>query len=260
MLKSRGIICGCDRNLEWLLPWFLKNYQLHNELPITFFDFGMSIDGIKFCKLNGNYLSIDHLVPLSTPIHSISDDYLNQFAITHPIDYLKLCHHAWMKKPLACQLAPYDISIWIDIDCKVMKNLDEIYQLLDPSAEICLSLDHPASTHLKKVLGMLASDEPAFSSGVMIFRKNSPFIQYWIDKISKQFFPGDQEALSKAIYEHGISYKILDQKFHLCDQNEQSIEPSILHYGGPEGKVKLIEELFGKKPPLEETAPQKDNL
>lgn len=259
-MNERGVIVGCDQNLEWLLPWFFENYSTHNTTPITFFDFGMSEYGKNFCKMHGRYLSLETLKEKHKCFSELSDEDLGQFSITHPLDYMKICHKAWMKKPLACLYTPYETTIWIDIDCKVRKNIDGLFDLLAPESQICLSLDHPYTTHLKKITGIIKEEEVQFSSGAMIFRKNASFIRFWIETISKKFYPGDQEALSDVINGESIPYKVLEKKYHLTNWEEITIDAFILHYGGPQGKIKLIKEILEKKPPLEETAPQKDSV
>ena len=39
---NKAFLIGCDKNVEWLLPWFIENYKKHNSTPLIFADFGIS--------------------------------------------------------------------------------------------------------------------------------------------------------------------------------------------------------------------------
>ena len=59
--EEEGIVIASDLTQEWLLPWWLENYQKHNTRPVSFVDFGMSYEMKNWCKEKGNY------IPLSIP-------------------------------------------------------------------------------------------------------------------------------------------------------------------------------------------------
>ena len=39
MSYSNLFITGYDKNNEWMLDWFLKNFSKHNKTPILTYDF-----------------------------------------------------------------------------------------------------------------------------------------------------------------------------------------------------------------------------
>src|SRR5271170_6983534 len=56
--KACGILCGCDEEQEWLLPWWWDHYSAANNFPVTFIDFGMTEEGQRFCRERGELLSV----------------------------------------------------------------------------------------------------------------------------------------------------------------------------------------------------------
>lgn len=53
LVGGDGVIIGCTQILERHLPWWWINYRLHNDNPVTFFDFGMSPPAKEWCKKKG---------------------------------------------------------------------------------------------------------------------------------------------------------------------------------------------------------------
>ncbi len=55
-MGKEGILIGCDRNQEWLLPWWWDHYSAHNAYPVAFADFGMSKKALAWCREKGKML------------------------------------------------------------------------------------------------------------------------------------------------------------------------------------------------------------
>jgi hypothetical protein len=49
-----GVIVGCDAEQEWMLTWWWMHYRLHNDYPVTFFNFGnLSPEAENWCRKKG---------------------------------------------------------------------------------------------------------------------------------------------------------------------------------------------------------------
>jgi hypothetical protein len=205
-LSSCGIIVGCDVKQEYLLPYFYLNLRLNTDLPIVFFDFGLSVMGKAFCQKRGQVITI-------------SKSLWDKKESTYEEDN----KHMWFKKPLAFKKAPFKLNLWIDLDCKVIGPLDPIFQKLKQG--------HWLAIHQEPFM------KKAYNSGVIVFKKHSPFISLWIKacKDSGHNFRGDQEVLSDVLtrYQDKISYLDPDYNF-LHTMSPFQVPPStvILHYCG----------------------------
>jgi hypothetical protein len=211
---TTGIIVGLNVTLEYLLPFFYLNLRLHSSLPIVFFDFGMSVMGRSFCEKRGEVISINESLytPLNTSARSLK-------------------RSAWFKKPLACKQSPFDINLWLDLDCLIRGPLEEIFSLLTEDKWIVITQEY--LIYIKDPAIPITSI-PIYNAGVFAFIKNSPFIDLWIALSQKSSLEGvgDQDILSFELFKHADKVAILSSKFnhilalkHPLDLNEPLFDP-----------------------------------
>jgi hypothetical protein len=204
---SRGCIVGCCAKMEYLLPYFYINFRLNSEMPIVFFDFGMTSMGRSYCEKRGAVITID-------------DSLYDPKSDTQ----LELIKTMWFKKPLAFKQTPFEETLWLDLDCKIFKPFDDIFETLGNK---WISLLLEKKSDLQKI--------PCFNSGVCVFKKNAPFIKMWIkESIQKaEYYKGDQDALSFILKDHLDHISILPQKFNYLYSKKGSIRKNnvvIVHY------------------------------
>lgn len=212
---KKGIIVGLNSTIEYLLPFFYTNLRLHSELPITFFDYGMSVIGKDFCQKRGEVIPITDSVFLN--------EEFNQE--TH-------IKSAWFKKPLSCLMAPYDLNLWIDLDILIRGSLEPVFDHLNKEKQIAICQEYTVKIkksirqyktipiydtsavkmleHLKANLqnsAFIPSNIPIYNSGFFAFKKDNDFIKPWID-LSYRFVNspdikriGDQDTLSFALFD-----------------------------------------------------------
>lgn len=188
MAVSRGVIVGCCSKMEYLLPYFYINFRLNSNLPLVFFDFGMTSMGKAYCQKRGLLFTIDD------SLYAPKSD-----------TQLELIKTMWFKKPLAFKHTPFDETLWLDLDCKIYKPFDDIFETLG-NKWISILAENPLEL----------SPYHGFNSGVCVFKKNAPFISMWI-KLSLEEgdkFPGDQDALSCILKNHLDQVSCLPQKFN----------------------------------------------
>ena len=224
---DKGIIVGCDAQLEWALPWWWKHYSAHNDYRVAFFDFGMSSKAAAWCKERGLLLSVPFpTISLKTEKEKEWIAFYGQNIPTSRI--------AWFKKPFAALHTPFPLTIWLDLDCEVQNSLDPLFSYLLLGAEIAL-LKYPKNQWMKE-------GERHYNSGVLAFRQEAQIIEKWAS-LSLELateFPGDEEVLSRAISLYPprlIELPPIYNWFYDLPPNPNSV---ICHFTGPGGKVKIL--------------------
>lgn len=207
MNETKGVIVGCCAKMEYLLPYFYLNFRLNSDLPIVFFDFGMTTIGRLFCEKRGKVIDVDESL-----YHPTSDV------------QLELIKTMWFKKPIAFQKAPFDLNLWLDLDCKILKPFDPIFDTLG-NKWISILAENPLEL----------SPYHGFNSGVCVFRKNAEFINQWIHLSIHEGskFPGDQDALSVILKDHLDKVSQLPQKYnylYLKEGYDRKENVIILHH------------------------------
>ena len=230
----RGIIVGCDEKAEWLLPWWWRNYSKHVSLPVAFIDFGLSKMAKAWCCERGL------LIPFERDIKSIVE------ATKPPEHFKKLCGEtffehrlAWFKKPFACLLTPFEETMWIDLDCLILKTIEPAFSFLDAATDIALSSEPESVQKQAKEIKLINDDEILYNSGVIVFKKDSRPIQAWVDILSDptKTFPGDQDALSNALYINKIKPGNLPRIYNWPYIFPKPEDIVVMHFMGDRGKA-----------------------
>ena len=216
------MIVGCDRDQEWLLPWWWRHYSAHNSYPVLFVDLGLSSKARVWCQKRGDCVA---LPPKVCPIQELSPQEHARFA-PYFGEGVWLYREAVFKKSFACLLSPFAHSCWIDVDCEVRGPLAPLFSLLHLGAEIGL-VREPA--------------ESSYNSGVIPFRKNSPILRQWADLCltENHRFLTDQEALSHAIEQHRPAFLELPAIYNWKRSSGPNEEALILHYASGYWKEQL---------------------
>lgn len=231
MNEPFGILVGSNARQEWLLSWWWENYHRHNSYPVSFVDFGLSEEKKRWCKERGQ------LIPLRMPPlfvkdrNEVSPTLVEEWESRFP-DLFWESREAWFKKPQACLQSPYKKTIWIDLDCEVVKPLEDLWKLRG----IALAKDHAA----------LAPRFPIYNSGVIIFQNNHPLIVEWAKQsIEKnEFFRGDQDLLSQIIAEKKHPICELPAIYNWSVGDGESAEVAIYHWLGEAAKSALRNKLI----------------
>jgi hypothetical protein len=172
-MRKRGILVGCDKTLECLLPWWWKHFSSHNDIPVAFADFGMSEPARAWCQERGDVICI----PLSTlpPDHTIPN-HTQTLWNTHYGKGIYQIRAAWFTKPYALLHSPFDAGLWIDIDCKVNGSVESLFPLLEFAGEIGLVQEPAHIQTLLKEQGVLLPNEVYYNSGVILFRQDAQIL------------------------------------------------------------------------------------
>lgn len=198
----QGILAGCDRNQEWLLPWWWKHYSQHNSYPVAFMDFGMTEEGKAWCRQKGLYLPFlakarilgkSHVPPSKQAIWE------NHYGRT-----IWSRRRIWFKKPFALLESPFPFTIWLDLDIQVRKSLEPLFSCLFLGAEIAVKKESESLQLLHKQKGFILADEVNYDCGLIAYRNDAPILRHWTDEIThhNQEHVFDQQALSRALAKH----------------------------------------------------------
>jgi hypothetical protein len=229
---DKGIIVGSDRKQEWLIPWWWKYYTLYNSYPVTFIDFGMSPKALSWCRKRGEVITPEVPQNFFASKDKISPHLVEAWEGRFGKKVWKV-RQEWFKKPFACLKAPYEISLWLDLDCEVCAPLSALFEAWDASTELGI-VPSKASFPWQPFI---------YGSGVIIFKKNASFLQKWADlclKDNNQFL-GDENALTELIFSEPLSVHELPEIYNwvVSAQGGFHMSPVITHWGGKGGKLFL---------------------
>lgn len=210
-ISDRVFLTGCDHKTEWQLPWFLKNFKKQrNKTKIVVADFGMSPE-------------------------------MNKFAVAHPCVEAVMNiqtqgkEKGWFLKPLTMYHVPSKETIWLDTDCQVVKNIDGLFDLLEPN-KLNMAEDKPWTKR---------RGEMWYNSGVVGFIGKPNILVQWANAIHKEQNIGDQEML------HGLLNPItqmaninpLPQKYNvlrlMIENDNYNGQISIMHWTGEKGNDRI---------------------
>ena len=143
------------------MPWFLRNLRKHNTTPIVFANFGVK---------NVSAIDVDYV-----------------------IDMTGVREKGWFKKPKSIIDCPSKNTIWLDTDCEVLSNIEQLFDMLVPE-KLCMVRDvlgRRKRTHLYNsgVVGVI--DKP----------KTLVILHYNTTRISVPLFK-DVTDIADLLYHH----------------------------------------------------------
>jgi len=194
----KGILIGSDSNTQWLLPWWWKYYSKYNDFPVAIADFGMTPKMVKWCQKKAQVFSLKNsdFVPTKK---GLSKNLADQWQANYKGDVWQ-ARQAWFKKPFACLETPFDLTLWLDIDCEVCGPIKMVFDRFEKGIELAL----------------VREDAGDYNSGVLLFRKNASFLKKWAQLClnHNDKYMGDQNALTDLILQKTIRIKELDSKYN----------------------------------------------
>ena len=234
-LKQEGVIVGCSKNHEWMLPWWWMHYCKHNKYPVTFFNFGdMSPLAKLWCQRKGQLITLQ----IPTEIFVAERGAVNpeQLLIweAHLHLNIHIARQSWFKKPFACLQSPYEKTIWIDLDCQVCGSIAPIFTCCDFPGGISMVQEPPIVLAAHQKANLILPEEMEYNGGVIAFRHGTVLVQDWARMCIEHndALRGDQEVFSRMIFERGIKITPLHPSYNWRAHLPPPSPPIIHHYLG----------------------------
>jgi hypothetical protein len=233
-----GVIVGASSHVEWMLPWWWKNYAAHNALPVVFFDFGLSLHGKKWCQERGKLIPLK--VPKTLIMKEVEKDRRCIWEKTSGKGIWKV-RSQWFKKPFAFLQSPFAKTLWLDLDCEVRGDLAHLMK----KSTFALVRESLLCNETFERFKITAPGEVTYNSGVVAFEKNSPILQNWLEEVldNNHLYIGDQNALSRALFRGEKSFEELPSIYNWDPNEGENKEALIVHFSTMSGKQKIKKEL-----------------
>lgn len=243
MSYDKGILIAASHHIEWLLPWFIYTYQRQNTLPIACVDLGLSPTMRAFCASKGSMITPSIPFPLITT-ESIHPDTKNAWTQVLGEGMLEV-RKQWFKKVVAFASTPFPLTLWLDIDCEVRANIEPIFSQIGPNIDLALTPEPPALQKGFTQLGFCLPGEITYNTGVVLYRKESPFLQAWQKEVWQHnaLHIGDQEALSRVLFTQPVPFALLDPLWNWDRGLGENQKAAIFHWHGEKGKRHLAQEI-----------------
>lgn len=227
--QGEGILVAVDENLEWLLPWWWSRLRSQSSLSVCFVDLGMSHYGRSFCLERGQLVDLS----LQSRLFS-SEEGVEKWELLFGKD-VKKRRESWFKKPFAFLLTPFEKTLWLDIDCEVVKPLESLFER---EGEIYLACESESTHERERTLETIGKGEVLYNSGVVLYHHGSPLLQKWADAILQegdQFF-SDQHVLSHLIQKLQYPVQPLEIEYNWRMAWGLNLHAVIVHWAGNWGK------------------------
>jgi hypothetical protein len=226
-----GIVVGCDANQEWLLSWWWGHYSKTNSYPVLFVDFGMTAEGIAYCQQRGTCVSLREAPFVEKQIRSLKKRTLWE---QHYSAALWRCREVWFKKPFALLCSPFDLSLWLDLDCQVQKPLEPLFNCLSFGIDLALCPEPEAVQELHRKKGFIRHDEINYNCGVIAFRKRAEVLVSWTKeiKLHNDQYPAEQQVLSRVLKRDQTPFIELPIEFNWGRERGPNEHAYIQHFHG----------------------------
>ena len=212
---DKVFLTGCDENTEWMLDWFINNLKKYNTTPVVFADFGVSDKMIKRIKKEARF-------------HAI-------------INMRKASEKGWFLKPRAMLSSPSKKTIWLDTDCEILDNIENLFDMLEPR-KLAMVEDKPWTKR---------SGDLWHNSGVVGFIDKPIILHQWCKAIQSKkdvvavLGNGDQEVLhsmlnpiTKLTYIKDLPNEYNITRVQVDNDNYQGAK-KIMHWTGELGKIRI---------------------
>lgn len=220
-MPTKSIITACDKNQEYLLLWWVKNIRknVSPDTIICVFDMGISLTVRHKLVTEGVY------VETHEPLEGV---------------------HPWFNKPFCLEKTKTDQTLWLDTDCEVVNNIDDIWE---NGGDYLLLANDPVIGEMGKPL--------TANTGVILYNNHlncTNAINIWKTGCLDTDLRGDQDVLESLLPNEFIKTH-LDQKYNwlrlLTFRGKHHKDARIMHWTGPVGKEHIKNKLIPRQIALE---------
>ncbi|PCI77177.1 hypothetical protein COB21_03320 [Candidatus Aerophobetes bacterium] len=240
--NSIGVLTGCNQNHEWLLKSWWHHFSKHNDLNVTFIDFGMSESAKLWCKTKGSIIDMSGSHPWITPKENISENVRKKWEKLYA-PTLWGARACWLTKPVAFLQTPYTQNAWIDLDCIVRGNIRPLIDASNCTDGFACVREVERSIELSKQQGAIESNWIGYNAGVLSFQKGSLLVKKWAEKTVREnhIHMGDSDTLNHTLNANDFDFCELSDKFNRRPQDGILKNTLIAHYVCTGGKHALMQ-------------------
>lgn len=234
---DKGILTGCDERQEYLLKWWWNHYSKHNDYPVTFCDFGMTLSAKKWCESKGNVIT-----QKSIPIQNLSQNIEHSPWKETLFPLMWNNRTSWFQKAFAQAQSPYNLSIWLDLDCEVVKNLHPCFDLIQEGDGFAICPYNATEKALALKRKILKEGTEGVQAGVFAYRKDSPVIPAWLqwcqDHHTQDF--SEESCLSEMLKEKKYDIVYMSRNFNWTHVEQTNFQALVLHHASATRKRNLL--------------------
>ena len=214
---NKTFLVGSDYQLEDLLPWWFENVRRHNpNIHITIADFGLTPSAQEWAETHADKI----------------------------LTYERHPKYSWFYKPTAMLDCPYEYTCWLDLDCEVLKPVDEIFNFpTDERMALTQDVIRGNPDHNPGVFW--------WATGVNVVKGKPKILRDWAYHTKHSDQRGDQEVLHQMIkvnpeYNNMIIKMPLEYQWLRISllNRYDSPDKKIIHWTGPAGKAHIREVLM----------------
>ena len=222
---KQGIITGCNEHQEWMLKLWWHYYSQTNTYSVTFMDFGMTKSARLWCEKRGKVITVELPQDIPTSKDNIAVNNQREWEIGYHDPWQ--ARKGWFYKPFALLKSPYEQTVWLDIDTFIIKPLTPLFEL--DLTQIALPQEVLRALNPTK----LFPKEIIYNTSVIGYSEKSLLIKKWVEKVHSwnHQFLGDQDILSRLIYEDQVPVTTLPPIFNARPQDGIPKGTFIIHFG-----------------------------
>jgi hypothetical protein len=147
---------------------------------------------------------------------------------------------SWRDKIKYLKRTPFDETLFLDTDTRVVEEIDEIFQVLN-EYDLAVAQD-PA--HGEREHPEAPTSFPEYNTGVMLYKKSKKvlsFLEKWLDEYDRdqnEWISGDQPSFRKVLHKSNLRYLTLSREWNVRYTHPGMIagKPRILHGRVPDYK------------------------
>jgi hypothetical protein len=226
---TQGVLIGADQHAEELIPWWWSCYSRHCSLPVAIVDFGMSHKRRLWCQKRMQVIPLIDAISV-TPKASVTSVHRKLWKRQYR-GPLWQAREAWFKKPTACRLSPFEVTLWLDLDCEVCAPLDDLFLAFEKEIDLAIALQDTS-----------LDAPPVYNSGVLLFRQGSAFLKEWDLEchLHNEVMMGDQDVLTQILLAGRAPFKVLSPYYNWLMY--RGVEPgiAIAHWAAGWGKEYIL--------------------
>jgi len=229
--SGNGVVVAANGTQEWLLKWWWDHYSKKSDFPVTFFDLGMSKSARNFCESKGSVRSFTFPKGMIKTKEAISQKNIESWENTYPGD-VWVGREQWFTKPFILLKSPYETTVWMDLDCEVLKPIDPLFDYANGGDGFSILQFHKDNANY-------------YNTGVIVAKHGSKVPLKWAEQTQKrnEHHFGDETVLMEMLEHENL--KITP---HPLPYNCPTILPMhedavIRHYIGAQGKIQILRNL-----------------